>query len=113
MIPCTQYVGDDELPEELDDLLGRGPNDGSTFRSRRLDLKRGALWVHDNRVLHRGTPNRSNRPRDELCMAMSRPWVFNAWQHEFTKGHFPRELWESLPDHARQVLRRQRLAEER
>ena len=111
VVPCSQYVGDDELPAELDELLGRGPNDGATIRSRRLNLKRGALWVHDNRVLHRGTPNRSDHPRDELCMAMNRPWVFNSWQHEFTAGHFPRDLWDSLSDHAREVLRLQRLAE--
>ena len=111
MVPCSQYVGDDELPAELDELLGRGPNEGGTFRSRRLNLRRGALWVHDNRVLHRGTPNRSDHPRDELCMAMNLPWVFNSWQHEFTEGHFPRDLWDSLSDHARQVLRLQRLAE--
>ncbi len=112
VVPCSQYVGDEELPAELDDLLGRGPNGGGTFRSRRLNLKRGALWVHDNRVLHRGTPNRSDRPRDELCMAMNRPWVFNSWQHTYTEGHFPRDLWDALSDHARQVLRLQRLADE-
>ena len=44
-------------------------------------------------------------------MAMNRPWVFNSWQHEFTEGHFPRDLWDSLSDHAREVLRLQRLAE--
>ena len=112
VVPCSQYVGDEELPAELDDLLGRGPNGGGTFRSRRLNLKRGALWVHDNRVLHRGTPNRSDRPRDELCMAMNRPWVFNSWQHTYTEGHFPRDLWDALSDHGRQVLRLQRLADE-
>ena len=109
VIPCSQYIGDEEIPGEVDDLLGTGLNDGSRFRSRRLNLRRGALWVHDNRVLHRGTPNRSERPRDELCMAMNRPWVFNSWQHDFTERHFPLDQWKSLSEHAQQVLRLQRV----
>ena len=75
----------------------------------RLNLKKGALWIHDARVFHRGTPNRADVPRDELCMAMCRPWLFNQWQHDNTEKHFPRDLWESLSEHARQVVRWQRV----
>jgi ectoine hydroxylase-related dioxygenase (phytanoyl-CoA dioxygenase family) len=110
VMPCTQYVG--ELPaENLDDLFGHGAAFSDRYTSRRLNLSKGSLWIHDNRVIHRGTPNRSDRPRDELCMAMSSSWVFSRWQHENTQSHFSRELWDSLSNHARQVLRWQRLEE--
>ena len=60
-------------------------------------------------LFHRGTPNFTEAPRDELCMAISRPWLFNTWQYEYTEPHLPRKLWDCLSDHARQVLRRQRV----
>ena len=75
----------------------------------RLNLKRGSVWVQDGRAYHRGTPNRSDHPRDELCMAFCRPWLFSQWQHEYTEKHFPRELWESLSPHSKEVLRWQRV----
>ena len=110
VMPCMQYVGD--LPaENLDDIFGHGTDFKDNFNSRRLNLKKGSLWIHDNRVIHRGTPNHSDLPRDEICMAMSSSWVFSRWQHEHTEQHFSPDLWNSLSDHAKQVLRWQRLEE--
>ncbi len=93
----------------MDRLFGKGSERRGRYKSIRLNLKKGSLWVHDSRVIHRGTPNLSTDPRDELCMAICRPWFFSKWHHDHTEPHFPRDLWDSLSDHARQVLRRQRV----
>ncbi len=114
IIPATQYVADKDLirwpgADSMDRLFGKGSERRGRYKSIRLNLKKGSLWVHDSRVIHRGTPNLSTDPRDELCMAICRPWFFSNWHHEHTEPHFPRDLWDSLSDHARQVLRRQRV----
>ena len=75
----------------------KGLNRRGNYHPVRLNLKKGSLWVQDPRNFHRGTPNRSDHPRDELCMAFSVPWLFSQWLHEYTEKHFPRDLWESLP----------------
>lgn len=110
-MPCTQYIGSEVLSDDLNELFGNGANINQPYHSRRINLKKGSLWIHDNRVIHRGTPNRSDKPRDELCMAMSSSWVFSPWQHENIQPHFSRSLWESLSEHAQQVLSRQRIAD--
>ena len=113
VIPCTQYVADGDLQTELDDVLGPGVNQRAQYHPRRLNLKKGALWVHDARVYHRGTPNRSDHSRDELGWAFCRPWLFhNHWLPGYTEPHFPRKLWDSLSSHAQQVLRLQRVKDD-
>ncbi len=107
VLPASQYVHPDDLPKDLNSVFGDGPEVSGPFHPVRLNLKKGALWVQDGRAIHRGTPNRSKQPRDELCMAFSRPWVYNRWQIEHP--HFPKTLWDSLADHGRQVLRWQRI----
>ncbi len=72
-------------------------------------MNKSSLWIHDNRVIHRGTPNRSSKPRDELCMPMSFPWMHPKWLQEETAPQVPRQLWDSLSDHGRHVLRWQRV----
>ena len=109
VIPCTQFVLGKELPENLDDLVGTGANERGTYHSTRLNLKKGSMWIHDNRVILRGTPNHTDEPRDELCMPMSSSWLHPKWLQEETAPQLRRELWNSLSDHARQVLRWQRV----
>ena len=108
VIPCTQYVPEDYRPPKLDDLLGSGADIDEHFHPIRLDLKKGSLWMHDGRAFHRGTPNRADHPRDELCMGFCQSWVHNGWA-ESSAPHFPRDLWDGLSDHARQVLRWQKV----
>jgi len=110
VIPCSQYVHTDFYSEKLNDMLGADANINPNFHPIRLNLKKGSLWMHDGRVIHRGTPNRSDQPRDELCMGFCQPWVHNQWA-ETADPHFPPDLWENLSDHARQVLRWQRVKE--
>ena len=109
VIPCTQFVLGKELPDNLDDLVGSGPNGTGTYHPTRLNMTKGSLWIHDNRVIHRGTPNRTGDLRDELCMPMSFPWMHPKWLQEETAPQVSRQLWESLSEHARQVLRWQRV----
>ena len=90
-------------------MLGSGEQMRGTYYPLRLNLKKGSLWMQDGRAIHRGTPNRSDRPRDELCMAFSAPWVFSRHLHDNTAPHLPRDLWESLSDRARHALRLQRV----
>ena len=109
VIPCTQYVADEDLQFEMDDVLGPGINRRAQYHPTRLNLKKGSLWLQDGRAYHRGTPNRSDCPRDELCMAFCRPWVFNNWLHGNTEPQLPRKLWNALSPHAQKVLRWQRV----
>jgi len=41
-------------------------------------------------------------------MGFCQSWVHNNWA-ESSAPHLPRELWENLSDHARQVLRWQKV----
>lgn len=104
VIPCTQYVHSDCFDVPLNDLLGPNPRSNPNFYPIRLNLKKGSLWMHDGRVMHRGTPNRSDQPRDELCMGFCQSWVHNPWAAS-SDHDVPDELWAGLSEHARQVLR--------
>ena len=112
VMPGTQYVSDPDLQYDLDQVFGSEATPTGNYKPIRLNLKKGALWIHDARIFHRGTPNHTDTPRDELCMAMCRPWLFNQWQHNYTDKHFPRKLWDSLSEHARHVLRWQRVQDQ-
>ena len=111
VLPGTQYVSDADLQNDCDRIFGPGTDSVGLYNPMRLNLKRGSVWIQDGRAFHRGTPNLSNEPRDELCMGMCKSWLFSRWQHENTEKHFPRDLWEDLPEHARKVLRWQRVAD--
>lgn len=78
VLPGTQYLADPDLEPRYDDVIRRG----SFPSARRLDLKKGSLWIQDPRTLHRGTPNRSDHPRPELVLCYSRSWF--ALRHPLT-----------------------------
>ena len=110
VLPGTQYIADEDLDgRHLENVLGVEEKLRGNYYPVRLNLKKGSLWMQDGRAMHRGTPNRSDRPRDELCMAFSAPWVFSKRLHENTERNFPRDLWESLSDRARHALRLQQV----
>ena len=60
------------------------------FSTRRLNMKKGSLWIQDPRPIHRGTPNRSANPRPELVIAYSLPWFTPAQYVEMTRQDFDR-----------------------
>ena len=112
VLPGTQYLADEDLDSRhLERVLGEGESMRGNYYPVRLNLKKGSLWMQDGRAIHRGTPNRSDRPRDELCMGFSAPWVFSRHLHGNTDRHFPRDLWESLSERAQHALRLQRVAD--
>jgi ectoine hydroxylase-related dioxygenase (phytanoyl-CoA dioxygenase family) len=70
VLPGTQYLADPDLETRYDEILLRGDFPSA----RRLNLKKGSMWIQDPRTLHRGTPNRSDGPRPEVVLCYSRSW---------------------------------------
>ena len=72
VVPGSQYLN--EFPAEAgmrwdDGLNGEGRAVDAAFgQTRRLNLKKGSMWVQDPRALHRGTPNTSDAARPELVI---------------------------------------------
>lgn len=85
ILPATQYLADPELEARYDEVL----ETGDFCTRRRLNLKKGTLWIQDPRTLHRGTPNYSTQPRPELVICYSLPWFaggpIEMLQEEFDK----------------------------
>ena len=85
VIPCTQSIVEEDIGRNLDAVLGQGENRRGHCDPVRLNLKKSSLWVRDGRAIHRAPPIHSDHPGD---------------------------LWQGLSDHARQVLRWQRVKDE-
>jgi ectoine hydroxylase-related dioxygenase (phytanoyl-CoA dioxygenase family) len=60
----------------------------------------GTVMLRDYRVWHRGTPNRSDRPRPRFGFAFVRPWFKLA-----TPTSIPESILATLPERCRQLLR--------
>ncbi|MCY4081694.1 MAG: phytanoyl-CoA dioxygenase family protein [Caldilineaceae bacterium] len=84
ILPCTQYLADPEMETQYDEILEAG--DFPTRR--RLNLKKGTLWIQDPRTLHRGTPNRSEHARPELVICYSLPWFGQRVPIEMTQAEY-------------------------
>ncbi len=50
VIPGTQYVGEEGLPANLNDVFGEGLNRRGNYHPVRLNLKKGSLWVQDHAI---------------------------------------------------------------
>ncbi len=118
VIPSTQYLAGPGLCERevngrknkwFDNVFGKDAERKGRFYPVRLNLKKGSLWVQDGRAFHRGTPNKSDHTRDELCFDFSCPWFNSNWTNAYTEKHMSRDLWDSLSNHARQVMRWKRI----
>ncbi len=118
VLPGSHYIADKEVcyssidgkrGKWFDHVLGEGPNRTGNYYPLRLNVKRGSIWVFDLRLFHRGTPNVSDQPRDDLIMHFSRPWFYSGKPIAPMEDTIPRELWDSLSDHARQVMRLKRI----
>ncbi len=114
VLPSSHFIADEEVCyKEIDErrgkwfdhVLGEGPNRIGRYYPIRLNVKRGTIWLYDPRLFHRGTPNVSDHPRDELSMGFSRPWFTNEKMRGKTDNNMPRDLWDSLSDHAQHVMR--------
>ncbi len=84
ILPSTQYLADPALEDRYDEVLENGD-----FPSRRrLNLKKGALWIQDPRTLHRGTPNRADHVRPELVLCFTLPWFGHRNPIEMTQAEY-------------------------
>jgi ectoine hydroxylase-related dioxygenase (phytanoyl-CoA dioxygenase family) len=73
--------------------------------SRRGNLRAGSLLVRDLRMWHRGTPNRSARPRPHLALVYGRSW-FRFNQQPPT---VPQAAFDGLSERGQRLLRFARL----
>jgi ectoine hydroxylase-related dioxygenase (phytanoyl-CoA dioxygenase family) len=119
VLPGSHYIADKEVCYSMsnerrgkwfDHVLGDDSNRIGNYYPVRLNVKRGTIWLFDLRLFHRGTPNVSDHPRDDLIMHFSRPWFFSGKPHDRIEDTMPRELWDGLSAHARQVMRYKRIA---
>ena len=95
ILPCTQYLADPAMEDSYNEILASGD-----FPSRRrLNLKKGALWIQDPRTLHRGTPNRADHARPELVLCFSLPWFGQMKPIEMTQAEYDR-----ISERGRQML---------
>ena len=101
ILPGTQYLADPGLQTSYNDMLEAGD-----FRPRRLNLKKGSVWMQDPRPLHRGTPNRSDHARPELCLVYTRPWYYSGHHVEMTSAEF-----EGLSERGKKILASSRITD--
>ena len=71
VLPSSQYFANPNLEDRYDEVLTQG----SFPSAQRLNLKKGAMWIQDPRIVHRGTPNTSNSPRPEIVVCYALWWI--------------------------------------
>ena len=62
--------------------------------------------MQDPRPLHRGTPNRSDHARPELCLVYTRPWYYSGHFVEMTSAEF-----EGLSERGKKILASSRITD--
>jgi ectoine hydroxylase-related dioxygenase (phytanoyl-CoA dioxygenase family) len=75
------------------------------LESRRANMKAGSILVRDLRMWHRGTPNRSSRPRPHLALVYVRSW----YRFEQQVPVLSREAYEQLSEKGKRLLRYARI----
>lgn len=85
--PGTQYAAEADYEGKYNDILTQP---GFATNTRRLNLKRGTIWVQDPRAFHRGTPNTSDHARPELVICYSLWWFKIAGPLEIHRESFER-----------------------
>ena len=111
LLPSTHHCGVAELShapgsgggQRLNQLIesGRYPS------KMRLNLKRGAAYLCDARVIHRGTPNRSDHVRMELDIGYRLSW----YDSRNTPIEMSRRDFDDLSERGKQLLRESRIVE--
>ncbi len=69
----------------------------------RLNLKRGSAWMVDSRVIHRGTPNRSDHTRIMLGVGYTQPWF--GGRSDDTVPELTRDQFDQLSERGKRLLR--------
>jgi hypothetical protein len=72
-----------------------------TIAQHRLPMRMGDVMIRDVRAVHRGTPNRTDRPRPMVVIGYSRRWYYRPE----VQIRVPRSVWETLSPTGRSLLR--------
>ena len=104
LLPSTHHCGVPELSHMPGSGGGRELNrmiESGRYPSRmRLNLKRGSAYICDARVIHRGTPNRSDHARMELDISYRLSW-YDSRNHPIRMAA---RDYEELSDRGKQLL---------
>jgi ectoine hydroxylase-related dioxygenase (phytanoyl-CoA dioxygenase family) len=97
VLPGTQYLAVPEYEGKYKDILTQ---EGFDVNPRRLNMKKGTVWMQDPRTIHRGTPNTADHPRPELCVCYCLPWLKLRSPVEIHK-----ECFEQLTERGKQLFK--------
>ena len=78
------------------------PKAAESMHSEFAVMPAGSLLIRDGRMWHRGTHNRSDRPRPNIALVYVRPWL--ALRHRRTIG-IPQQSYDQLSPRAQQLFR--------
>ena len=107
LIPCTHHcsierlhhIPGSETAQSLNEVIERG-----RFPSKmRLNLKRGSAWMADPRLIHRGTPNRSDHTRIMLGVGYTLPWFGGCVRREVPE--MTQHQFDQLSERGQRLLR--------
>ena len=96
VLPSTQYIANPDLQSRYDNVLKQGDFPSA----RRLNMKKGSMWIQDPRMLHRGTPNTSTAPRPEIVVCYGLSWIDIAHQMKV-----PPQTYDSLSERGRELFK--------
>lgn len=71
------------------------------FAPRRITMTLGDVMIRDVRLLHRGTPNRTDEPRPMVVIGYSRRWLFRPEVHI----RVPKSTFDALSERGRRLVR--------
>jgi ectoine hydroxylase-related dioxygenase (phytanoyl-CoA dioxygenase family) len=108
LVDCTEENGSLEYWPGGTHLVARDVDRerlAAGMQSRRANLKAGSMLLRDLRMWHRGTPNRSERPRPHLALVYVRPW----YRFEQEAPALTRAAYEGLSERGKRLLRYARI----
>jgi len=108
LIHCTHHCSIGALSHPIGSVEAAQPFDDMIESARlpskmHLNLKRGAAYIFDPRVIHRGMPNRSDHTRIELGLDYRRSW-FNTHDRDAVP-EMTRAQFDHLSDRGKRLLK--------
>jgi ectoine hydroxylase-related dioxygenase (phytanoyl-CoA dioxygenase family) len=111
LLPSTHHNGLPELTHTPGSGHGAALNElietGRYPSKMRLNLRRGSAFICDARLIHRGTPNRSDHARTELDIGYTCSW----YDPRNEPIELTRQAFEALSERGRKLLRKCRIIE--
>ncbi|WP_274365885.1 phytanoyl-CoA dioxygenase family protein [Paenibacillus thermotolerans] len=65
----------------------------------------GSIMIRDDRMWHRGTPNRSDKPRTNIALI----YAASSIAHQQGRIQIPQETYDSLSERGKQLLRKEKI----